>query len=802
MIERAASADRAYRDAQLPVNDRVADLLGRMTLPEKVAQLSGRRLASLTPDGEVDVDRLAAALADGAGHISKVGGGTGLGPAESAALTNEIQHVLVTRTRLGVPAIVHEEALGGFQHRGATVFPQGLGLASSWDTALLAEVGEIIRTQMRAVGATQCLAPVLDVARDPRWGRLEETFGESPELAARMGVAFIRSLQTGDLTRGVACTAKHFLGYAASIGGRNWAPVNLGGRELREVHAEPFAAAVREASLQSVMNSYSSLDGVPVAADRDILTGLLRDELGFGGAVVSDYSAVEHLVTAHRTAPSSLDAAVAALSAGLDVELPEAACYPSLVEAVESGRLPESVVDCAVERVLALKLRLGLFEHPYADRVDAGRVFDTPAQRSVARRAATESIVLLKNDGVLPLAATVGHIAVSGPHADDRRLLQGAYHYPTILEHSFGPDPTDVAAASARSESSLAPGPYFTDHVTPLQGIRTAFPEAEVTIAPGCPDRGPPRDADIFEAVEKARAAEVAVVCVGARSGMTSDATNGEARDAADLSLPGGQPRLVREVAATGTPTIVVVVSGRIHTLGAERDACSALLWCAPPGEEGGSALAAVLAGEANPSGRLPVSFPRSVGQIPVHHDVRRRGDQSAWFDDYVDESRWPLFAFGHGLSYSTFEYSDLEVVPGTTTAATGVTVSITNTSDRDGTEVVQLYVTDETASVARPVRELVGFARVGLTARSTRTVTFTVHPSRLAFHGVDPTVLATEPGMFTFHVGSSSRPQDQLRDSVRLTGPVAATRRTGIVAVVAEITGLLPGEPGSDAQT
>lgn len=782
-----------YKDASATIDARVADLLGRMTLEEKVAQLGSMWVTVLVKDETFDPDRVADKLANGIGQVTRIGASTGLFADQSAALGNAIQKVLVERTRLGIPCVIHEEAVGGFLHRGATTFPQGLGLAATWSPERMGEVADVIRTQMLAVGARHNLSPVLDVARDPRWGRVEETYGESPELCARMGVAYVKGLQTEDLRNGVVCTGKHFLGYALSQGGRNQAPVQLGGRELREVYAEPFAAAIREAGLASIMNSYSSIDGEPVAASRALLTDLLRGELGFEGTVVADYFAVMQLLRNHMTAADEEAAGVQALSAGLDVELPALDCYRHLPTAVAAGRIDAALIDESCARVLAQKLQLGLFENPYVEPEDATLVFDTPDQRALARRTAGESVVLLKNDGVLPLASKPGRVAVIGPHADDRRLLQGDYHYPAHLEiiyHRLGIDPGgDGTGADQLPEAggSYEPGPHYTEHVTPLAGLREALAGGEIVHVPGCEAAGDDASG-IPAAVAAARDADVALVFVGAKSGLVPDCTVGEARDATDLNLPGVQRRLVSEVAAAGTPTVVVVVSGRVHTLGVESEAANALLWSILPGEEGGHAIADVLTGAVNPAGRLPVTLPKHVGQVPLHHDMRRRGDRADFYGDYVDCDVTGEYAFGHGLSYTTFEYSDPIVQAGSTTDPTTLAIDVTNTGERDGDEVVQLYATDEVASVARPIRELIGFARVRVPAGATRCVTFTVHPSRLAFHGSDMR-LVTEPGIFTFRIGRSSDDPKIRELSIDLGGDTAEYERRAIVATTALVS-------------
>ena len=424
-----------YKDPVQPLEERVEDLLGRMTLEEKIAQLGCVWSTSLVREDTFDADFAASQLPHGMGQVTRIGASTGLRPRESAALMNAIQRVAIERTRLGIPIFVHEESVGGFCHRDATVFPQGIGLAATWNPALVEQVAGVIREQMLAVGARLGLAPVLDIARDPRWGRVEETYGEDPVLSGTIGTAYVRGLQTADLRGGVVATGKHFLGYAMSEGGRNWNPVQLGPRELREVYAEPFAAAIRDAGLAAVMNSYASIDGIPCAGSNAILTHLLRDELGFQGAVVADYWSIPQLLNFHRVAADRGPAAALALAAGLDMELPATDFYGApLLEEVAAGRLPIEVVDIAVRRVLRMKFQLGLFERPYVDPDTASAHFQTSAQRTLARHAAAESVILLTNDGVLPLAPDLKRIALIGPGADDQRLLQGDYHYPAHFE--------------------------------------------------------------------------------------------------------------------------------------------------------------------------------------------------------------------------------------------------------------------------------------------------------------------------------------------------------------------------------
>ncbi len=787
-----AETQLRYKDPAQPLDERVEDLLGQMTLEEKIAQLGCLWSTALVRNDTFDADYVASQMPHGMGQVTRIGASTGLQPRESAELMNAIQCVAVERTRLGIPIFVHEESVGGFLHRDATVFPQGIGLAATWNPALVEEVAGVMREQMLAVGARLGLAPVLDIARDPRWGRVEESYGEDPVLSGTLGTAYVRGLQTGDLRHGVVATGKHFLAYAMSEGGRNWNPVHMGPRELREVYAEPFAAAIRDAGLAAIMNSYASVDGVPCAGSPAILTDLLRGELGFQGAVVADYWSIPQLVRFHRVAADRGEAARMALSAGLDMELPATDYYGTpLQEEVESGRLSMEVIDTAVRRVLRMKFQLGLFETPYVDAEAASAQFQTPEQRTLARRTVAESTILLANDGTLPLAPAIKRVAVIGPGADDERLLQGDYHYPAHLEIIYlaKEKPADNENLIGDGDENLtpsaggayAPGPHFTTHVTPLAGLRNALgDDVELLYAKGCEVLGDDRSG-FDAAVEAARAAEVAVVVVAGKSGLHRPVTVGEANDAADLELTGVQTELVQALAASGTPLVVVVLSGRVHSLARITPHANALLQLFPPGEEGGNGLADVLTGRVSPSGRLPVSLPHSVGQTPVHTSYRAGGGRAMFFGDYTDSPSTPLFPFGHGLSYTSFAYDQFSVSGTTTGEPIEVTLAVRNTGERAGTEVVQLYAQDEVASVARPIQMLVGFARVTLEPGQSKRLAFTVHPSRLAFY--DPQMrFVVEPGRFRFTVGASSA-DIRAEQTIELSGPVAEYRQREIVA-------------------
>jgi beta-glucosidase len=762
-----------FRDPSLPTERRVEDLLARMTLAEKVAQLGGVWSTALVEEERFSAARAAKLLRNGAGQVTRIGGSTGLKPREIAAFTNDIQRWLVEETRLGIPTIVHEESTGGLTARDADQFPHGIALASTWDPDLAEAVGAVIRAQMVAVGARHTLAPVLDVARDPRWGRVEETYGEDPYLASRIGVGYVRGVQGGahpeaqhgDLSRGVAATGKHFLGYGLPEGGHNHKPAHIGPRELREVYARPFLAAIHEAGLRTVMNAYNEVDGLPCGGAAEILDDLLRGELGFDGLVAADYFTTRLLIDSHRVAGDKREAARMALEAGLDVELPSLDCYPELVALVDEGIVATETVDRSVRRVLRLKLELGLFESPYVDAEAAPRAYQTEATRALARRAAVQSLVLLRNEGaLLPLSRELRRIAVLGPAADDVRLLEGDYHYPAHLEILYRRHGEPAGILPRPGEVAFRAGPFFPPMVTPLEGIRAAVrPETEVIHVRGC---GVSNDdaSGIVAAVAAARRADVAVLCLGGRSGLVDGCTSGEFRDAASLRLTGLQERLAAEGLATGTPTAVVLLNGRVLALADVTAPALVEAWL--PGEEGGHAIADVLFGAANPSGRLPVSLPRDVGQVPIYHSRKwATGKVIAFAADYIDLAATPLFPFGHGLSYTRFEYADLAI--SSATAATGdsieISLEVRNAGDRAGAEVVQLYVQDVVASVTRPIQQLAGFARVELDPGEKRHVTFHLDSSQLAFY--DRTMrFVVEPGDFGVRVGASS-------EDIRLEG-------------------------------
>ena len=639
---------------------------------------------------------------------------------------------------------------------GGAAFPQIIGMAATFEPGLAEQMSAAIRSQLMAVGARQTLAPVLDVSRDPRWGRTEETFGEDPTLVSQFGMAYVRGMQGSDLAGGVMATGKHFIGHSLSQGGQNCAPVHLGKRELYDVFLAPFQAAIRDAGLAAIMNSYPELDGEVVAASRRILTDLLRGELGFDGVVVSDYEAVLMIHNFHNAASDLPTAGRLGLEAGIDVELPTVACYgDALKDALEAGDLNLETLDTAVRRHLQKKFELGLFENPYVDEGRVLEVFDTPAQRSLAREIARKSMVLLKNDGVLPLRKDIRTLAVIGPNADNARNQLGDYSYEAVVELLALQRPEDSDFVNPDRHRLAAHSPKV---ITILEGIRAAIaPGTRVLYAKGCNNLD--ADAGGFEeAVVIARQADAVVLVLGDHSGLTPNCTSGETRDSADLRLPGMQEELARAILATGKPTVVVLASGRPYAIAWLDEASNAILEAWLPGEEGGAAVAEVLFGDFNPGGKLPLTFPRHVGQVPIFYNHKPSGMKSHWWGDYVSEKAAPLYPFGHGLSYTSFEYSDMLVGRSRVTAGESVDISlkVTNTGSIPGDEVVQLYTRDEYASVPRPMKELKGYTRLSLAPGECRTVTFRLPVDQLAFYDAD-NQFVVEPGRIFLQAGSSS---------------------------------------------
>ncbi len=773
-----AVTEPRYRDPGLSIDRRVADLLARMTTEEKVAQLASVWSFQLIGTGTLDVVMARELAPVGIGHVSRLAGATNLDAVDVARVGNEIQRFLAEETRLGIPALFHEETLHGLLARDAASFPQSIGAAAAWDPDLVERMATTIRRRMLATGARQALSPVLDVTRDPRWGRVEETYGEDPYLAAELGCAYVRGLQGSSLAEGVLATGKHMVGHGSAEGGLNQAPVHLGTREMLDEQLFPFEAAVREAGLASIMPAYCDVDGVPCHAHDELLTTILRGRWGFDGIVASDYTAIRMLSTQHRLTGDLGTAAALALRAGVDSDLPSAVCYGKpLLEALADGRVDIALLDAAVERTLRMKFRLGLFERPIVPLPEPDALVQLAAtETQVARAMASRSIVLVENDGILPLAGDLRRIAVIGPIADSARDLLGDYdhllHIETLAEmrnreNAFG----------FPLEHSIAPTDELAGRQTILDAIVGRFVGSEVRYARGCALRDG-SDTEIAEAVAVARAAEVAIVVLGERSGLTEDATTGEFRDRRDLGFIGRQQELLEAVVATGTPVVLVVVSGRPLAIEWAASHCAAIVLAWAPGEAGPEAIVDVLTGVANPGGKLPISIPRNVGQVPLAYRHHPTGGRSNWKGPYVDGPATPLWPFGFGRSYTTFEVSDLRLdrpeVP-TDGGTIGLTVDVANTGDRAGDEVVQLYVRDEEASVARPVLDLRGFLRVGLAPGEKRTVSFRLSTEQLAYVGADLRRVI-EPGLIRIFVGTSSVDLPLVAE-VTLVGPTVDLR-------------------------
>ncbi|MFP3713162.1 beta-glucosidase family protein [Puerhibacterium sp. TATVAM-FAB25] len=736
------------------VSERVRALHAEMTLEEKLAQIVGYWLDQggnvVAPmQGEMaqqGSDSLADITRHGIGHYTRVYGTRPVEPTERAAWLWAEQRRLKRETRLGIPALVHEEVLTGVAAWKAATFPTPLAWGASFDPALVAEVGRAIGDSMRELGAHQGLAPVLDVVRDPRWGRVDECIGEDPYLVGTVGTAFVRGLQDA----GVHATLKHFLGYSGSRAGRNHAPVSAGPREVADVFLPPFEMAILDGDVRSVMNSYAEIDGVPMAASPEYLTEVLRERLGFTGTVVADYFAVAFLEVMHGIAKDRGEAAALALTAGIDVELPGGDAYlEPLAAKVRAGELDEAYVDRAVLRALAQKEELGLLEpDAFEDEPPATVDLDSPRHQDIARRLATESVVLLSNDDLLPLSrwtAPLRRVAVVGPNADRAEALQGCYsfanhvlaHYP---DHELG-----FAIPTVREALGTVLGEVAADAGTPAP---------ELVFAEGCTVEGD--DTSGFAAaVEAAAGADVAVVVVGDQAGLFGRGTVGEGNDSESLELPGVQRALVEAVVASGTPVVMVLLTGRPYAidwaLDGEGARPGAVLQAFFPGEGGGLAVADLVAGRANPSGRLPVSLPRSSGAQPYSYLHPILGGPS----DVTSTDSTPLRPFGFGLSYSSFEYGDLAVdASAPTGGAFTAAVTVTNTGDLAGTDVVQLYGHDVHATVTRPVVQLLGYARVELQPGESRRVTFAVPTTRFAFSD-RRMVKVVEPGDVEVWVGS-----------------------------------------------
>ena len=757
-----------YKNPNSPIEERVADLLQRMTLDEKVAQMVSvnnevKDSIIFENSGEINIDRVKKLLPLGVGEItrpSETKGGqsqtsnkkqTALTPFENAVLSNKLQKYFLEETRLGIPAIFHEECLHGLVASYATSYPSPIAIASSFDCKMVENVYSRIAAETRMRGSHQALTPVIDVARDARWGRVEETYGEDPYLVSQMGIAAVRGFQ-GDGSfkdnKHIVATLKHFIGHGQPESGTNTGPVNLSERTMREVHFFPFKQIIQKAGALSVMPTYHEVDGVPVCANHYLLTDILRNEMGFKGFAVSDYFAIRELyarygINSHSVARDTKHAAELSINAGVNMELPFPDCYKAIPELVKQGRVTIETIDKLVGQILYVKFMLGLFDNPYTDPKEAKEFAESEANRKLAKEAALKSIVLLKNkDGFAPLnIQKTKSIAVIGPNAD-RKLLGGYSGEPSF-------------------------------YTTLLQGIKEKVGEkTRVTYSVGCgitiggswvedkvnwPD--PKEDkVKIAEAVEVAKNADVIVLALGGNEQTSREAWNiYHLGDRSNLDLVGRQNELFNALYALGKPIMVVLFNGSPLSINNIQEKANTIYECWYLGQESGNAVADVLFGDYNPGGKLPITFPRSAGQIPVfynHKPSARRG--------YIDGDITPLYDFGFGLSYTKFQISNLRLSKSRIKSNEEITAfaDVKNTGDRAGDEVIQLYIRDEQSSVTRPVKELKDFERVTLQPGETKSVKLSITPEKLSFYDINMKYVV-EPGDFTIMVGNSSKDED-----------------------------------------
>lgn len=748
----------AYRNPKLSVERRVKDLLSRMTLKEKVAQMlciwqqKGNTLVD--EKGRFDPQKARVHFKDrlGLGQVGRPSdAGGGRNAREMAELTNDIQKFFLEDTRLGIPVVFHEECLHGHAAVDGTSFPQPIGLGATFDPELVRRLFEMTAAEARARGTHQALTPVVDVAREPRWGRVEETFGEDPYLVSRLGIAAVQGFQ-GDATfqdkQHVIATLKHFAAHGQPESGTNCAPVNVSQRILREVFLYPFKKALEEGGAISVMASYNEIDGVPSHASKWLLRDVLRKEWGFKGYVVSDYFAVRELnerpdLFGNHLAEDRAQAAALAVRAGVNIELPDPDCYPYLVELVRKGLVKERLIDELVAPMLAWKFRLGLFEDPYVDPAVAERIVGCDAHRELALQAARETITLLKNDsGLAPLNPhKIRTIAVIGPNAD-RQMLGG---YSGVPKHCT----TLLQGIRDRVGSSVEVLHHEGCKIT----IGGSWQQDEVTASNPTEDRK-----SIAEAVKVAEQADVVVLAIGDNEQTSREAwALNHLGDRASLDLVGLQDELIDAIAATGKPIVAVLFNGRPISIRNLAVKAAVIFECWYLGQETGRALAEVISGDINPGGKLPISIPRSVGHIPAYYNHKPAARRGYLFDDVA-----PLYAFGFGLSYTQFAFGKPRLKKSTIgkTESTTVRVDVTNEGSRAGDEVVQMYIRDKVSSVTRPVKELKGFQRITLAPGQTQAVSMEITPEHLAFYDIDMKYLV-EPGEFEIMVGNSSRDQD-----------------------------------------
>ncbi len=768
ILKEETTLDQAiYKDASKSPEERTKDLISRMTLEEKAAQMVGvwneKKDTLVDEQGYFDPEKAKKHFGHGHG-LGQVGRPSDAGKDEEASheagfdarqtveLTNAIQKFFIENTRLGIPVVFHEECLHGLASKWATSFPQPIGLGGTFNIELVEKLYAMAAKEARLRGAHQALTPVVDVARDPRWGRVEETFGEDPYLVSQLGVAAVKGFQGDgefDNKDRVMATLKHFAAHGEPESGMNCGPVNISERILRETFLMPFKEAVDEANVVSIMASYNEIDAVPSHANPWLLKKVLREEWGFEGFVVSDYYAILELYDreathGHWVATDKKHAAELAIKAGVNIELPEPDCYLHIIELVNEGRIEEEMLDELVEPMVYWKFKMGLFDDPYLDPEEAEQVSGSVAHKELALQAARETITLLKNEeNTLPLkSGQLKRIAVVGPNAD--RSLLGGY--------SGAPKTNITILEGIRSKAeSLGIDVIHSEGCKITIGGRW---EADAVNVPSSEENR----AYIAQAVEEVKDAEVIILAIGGNDQTSREAwSSTHMGDRTDLNLFGEQDELVDAMVATGKPVIAVVVNGRPLSINNVTEKASSVLECWYLGQEGGNALAEVLFGEYNPGGKLPISIPKSVGQLPVYYNYRPSARRGFLFDDAQ-----PLFPFGYGLSYTSFELSNPIIQDSLISAdeVSSVSVDVTNTGDVEGSEVIQMYIRDCFSSVTRPVKELKGFKKVWLKPGETRTVTIPITKKSLAFYDAHMEYVV-EPGDFEVMIGTSSRDED-----------------------------------------
>ncbi len=758
------------------IRKQVNELLAGMSLQQKLGQLQCTMAGRGTPDDILD------RFNDGIGQVTSFAGFPTI--EENAAFAESTQKTIINKNK--IPGLLHSEAVTGLNASGGTIFPSAIGLGATWNPDTIEKMADIIRRQMLAVGVRQALSPVMDVARDPRWGRVGETYGEDPTLCASMSVAFTKGLQSDDLKDGVIATGKHFLGYGFSEGGLNMAVNPIPARELREVYAKPFQAAISESGLASVMNSYGVIDGELVIKSKNILTRLLRDEMGFEGIVVSDYMSINKAVDL-KVSENPVVGGIEALEAGLDIEMPNPYAYTQeLINAVDQGMVDETLIDRAVHRILTAKFKLGLFDNPNPKKDMIANAYDRETTYPYSIKAAREAIVLIKNDGLLPLKKDISKIAVIGPHADSIRLLFGCYTYPAMIDMMVSGSMSDMAGiegvsdadkeklkeantnfyegSTVRKENPIVDNmlEQVYGHITPtiLSSIKEKCTKAQIVYEKGCEIAGTNKEG--FEAaVAAAKDAEIVILTLGGKYGWGNNCTIGEGIDSDYIGLNGVQEELAKAIFEAGTPAVLVHMDARPLSSEFISKNYPVIIENWFPGDTGGEALADVLFGDYNPAGRLPVTVARNTGQIPIYSMHKNGSGYSKGngmvLSKYVEGTKQPLYYFGEGKSYTTFTYSNLQLDK--KVRADGVinlSCDVTNTGERDGEEVIQLYVSDEAASMMRPNKELAGFKRIAIEAGKTKTVYFSMRADQFAFLDADMKWIV-EAGKMTVKIGASS---------------------------------------------